>query len=199
MTVSISGDVALVGAIGDYNNNGLRSGSAYILRWNGSAWEEKQKLLAPDGAEGDYFGSSVFISGDVALVGAPYDDDQGTDSGSVYVYNVSITYVSIDIKPGAFPNSINVRNEGLIPVAILTTGDFDASTINPDSVIFAGAGKVRSAMEDVDLDGDLDMILHFKTQETDLGCEDISASLTGQTIYGDSIEGHDSIVTMGCK
>ena len=44
------------------------------------------KLLASDGAAGDEFGDSVSISGDVALVGAPRNDDKGTNSGSAYVF-----------------------------------------------------------------------------------------------------------------
>ena len=63
-SVSISGDVALVGAYGS------GSGSAYVFRWNGSSWVEEQKLLPSDGAAEDWFGYSVSISGNVALVGA---------------------------------------------------------------------------------------------------------------------------------
>jgi hypothetical protein len=85
ISVSISGDVALVGARGD-DDKGSRSGSAYVFRWNGSNWVQEQKLLASDGTEGDVFGVSVSISGDVALVGAEGDDDKGTDSGSAYVF-----------------------------------------------------------------------------------------------------------------
>ncbi len=49
-------------------------------------WSEQAKLLASDGAAEDYFGSSVSLSGDTALVGAVYDDDNGADSGSAYVF-----------------------------------------------------------------------------------------------------------------
>ncbi|MEW6074603.1 MAG: FG-GAP repeat protein [Planctomycetota bacterium] len=47
---------------------------------------EIAELLAPDGEPGDGFGYAVAIDGDVALVGAPWDDDLGPDSGSVYVF-----------------------------------------------------------------------------------------------------------------
>ncbi len=46
----------------------------------------EQKLTASDGAANDYFGFSVAISGDTALVGAVYDDDNGSESGSAYLY-----------------------------------------------------------------------------------------------------------------
>ena len=92
-SVSISGppgnEVAIVGAFGD-DDNGFASGSAYIYRFNGVNWVEEAKLLASDGAVDDLFGRSVSISGtpgnEVAIVGAWLDDDNGTDSGSVYIY-----------------------------------------------------------------------------------------------------------------
>jgi hypothetical protein len=84
-SVSISGDLAIVGAEGD-DDNGSGSGSAYIFKWNGTSWVEQQKLLASDGAAYDYFGWSVSISGDLAIVGAYGDDDNGSLSGSAYIF-----------------------------------------------------------------------------------------------------------------
>jgi hypothetical protein len=83
--VSINGDVALVGAVGD-GDNGDESGSAYVFRWNGSNWVQEQKLLPSGGAAYDWFGESVSISGNVALIGADGNDDKGDDSGSAYVF-----------------------------------------------------------------------------------------------------------------
>ena len=83
-SVSISGEVALVGA--EQIEFVPGKGKAYVFRWNGSSWVEKQKLFASDGAVGDRFGYSVSISGDVALVGAGGDDDKGSGSGSAYIY-----------------------------------------------------------------------------------------------------------------
>ena len=83
--VSLSGDTALVGAYGDDDNRG----SAYIFERNqGGAnnWGQVAKLMASDGAAIDGFGINVAISGDTAVVGACCDDDNGTDSGSAYIY-----------------------------------------------------------------------------------------------------------------
>jgi hypothetical protein len=104
--------------------------------------------------------------------------------------------VSIDIKPGSFPNSINTNSKGRLPVAILTTSDFDATTIDPATVVFAGASPVHYAIEDVDDDGDMDMILHFKIQETDIVPGDTETSLTGMTYGGVALIGFDSVRTM---
>ena len=109
--------------------------------------------------------------------------------------------VEIDIKPGSEPNSINPRSRGKIPVAILTTDTFDASTVDPSMVLFGASGSegapVQSALEDVDGDGDIDMILHFKTQETGIQYGDTSASLTGGTTDGQIIQGSNCIKTVG--
>ena len=88
----------------------------------------------------------------------------------------------IDVKPGSDPNSINLASNGVIAVAIFTTDDFDASQVDASTVVFAGANAVHSALEDVDGDGDLDMILHFRVQETNLA--DIYAQLLADDIRG---------------
>ena len=84
-SVAISDDLAISGARRD-DDNGADSGSAYIYCFLDSQWIDMAKLTASDGAEGDQFGYCVAIDGNVAAVGAPDDDDNGEDSGSVYVY-----------------------------------------------------------------------------------------------------------------
>lgn len=107
--------------------------------------------------------------------------------------NCGVIEVEIDIKPGSYPNSINLKSKGVVPVAVLTTGDFDASTVDPDTVEFAGAEPVRWALEDVDDDSDLDLLLHFKTQDLDLTEDSTEATLTGETLDGVQIEGTDTV------
>ena len=83
-SVSVSGDVAVVGANKD--DAGFESGAAYIYRAIEGNWEQEAKLTASDGAEFDFLGRSVAISGDAVLVGAYADDDAGEISGSAYVF-----------------------------------------------------------------------------------------------------------------
>ena len=104
--------------------------------------------------------------------------------------------ITIDIKPGGNPNNINPRSKGVVPVAVLTTKDFNANTIDPDTVTFAGAEPVRSMLCDVDGDGKEDMLFHFKTQElfeNDLKEDSKEATLTGETNSGDVIAGTDRV------
>lgn len=81
VSVSISGDQAVVGAI---NNQG--KGSAYVFKWDGTAWKERLKLTAADGATGDSFGVAVSMGGDYTIIGASGDDDKGSNSGSAYIF-----------------------------------------------------------------------------------------------------------------
>jgi hypothetical protein len=85
VAVCIDGDYAVVGAIED-DDNGPESGSAYFFKRDGSAWNEQDKVTAPDGYNGDHFGNAVSLNGDYALIGAQWKDDAGSNSGAVYVF-----------------------------------------------------------------------------------------------------------------
>jgi hypothetical protein len=106
---------------------------------------------------------------------------------------VIVAPVVIDIKPGNYPNSINLKSKGVAPVAVLTTSEFDASTVAPSTVILAGASPVRWTMKDVDYDGDLDMLFHFKTEDLMLNENSTEAILIGSTQNGVPIKGTDTI------
>jgi cysteine-rich repeat protein len=84
-SVALDGDTALVGASHD-DPQGQDSGSAYVFIRTGGVWTQQAKLVPGDGVYLDYFGMSVSLDGDTALIGATGDDDNGTDSGSAYVY-----------------------------------------------------------------------------------------------------------------
>ncbi len=85
-SVSISGDTALIGAFSDDNENGINSGSTYVFTRSGGVWTQQVKLLPTDGAGEDWFGWSVSVSGDTAVIGAHQDGDNGIHSGSAYVF-----------------------------------------------------------------------------------------------------------------
>lgn len=112
-------------------------------------------------------------------------------------------HVDIDIKPGSDPNSINCTNEdGVIAVAILTTDVFDATTVDHTTVTFEGAvethvnkktGEPRRHEEDVDGDGDIDLVFHFRLGDTWLDCYSTEGTLLGTTYDGYAIGGVDTV------
>ena len=82
-SVSISGDYAIVGS----HNSGLPSqGSVYVFVRSGNTWTEQAILTASDAAFQDFFGYSVSIDGNYAIIGAFGNDDNGSLSGSAYVF-----------------------------------------------------------------------------------------------------------------
>ena len=101
--------------------------------------------------------------------------------------------VEIDIRPYSSQNNINLKSRGVVPVAVLTTDNFDAATIDPATVEFAGAVPKRRKLMDVDCDGDDDMMFLFKTQELDLNQDSTEATLTAQSLTREEVSGTDEV------
>ena len=85
-SVAISGTTAIVGAHWD-DDNGFDSGSAYLF--DTITGTQIAKLLASDGMDNDQFGVAVDLSDDTAIIGAFGNDDNGADSGSAYLFDIS--------------------------------------------------------------------------------------------------------------
>ena len=85
--IAVDGDTLVVGAPLDDTSGGTDAGSVQVYRRSGSTWNLAQTVTASDGAAGDRFGISVDIDGNTLVIGARLDDDDGTNSGSVYVFN----------------------------------------------------------------------------------------------------------------
>jgi hypothetical protein len=134
------------------------------------------------------------------------DLPEGHSSPNSFVYavyaEVAVT-VDIDIKPCSDPNSINLDSKGVVPVAILGSADFDASTVDPETVELAGApaqekgksGKYGS-LDDVNGDGYLDLVIHVRTADLELNPGDTVAVLTGNLYDSTPILGSDSVRTV---
>jgi uncharacterized repeat protein (TIGR02543 family) len=127
--VSISGDYAIVGADQYYSGYDSGNGKAYIFKRDGTGWSQQQKLTALDGAAGDWFGFPVSISGDCAIVGAPRDDDMGTDSGSAYIFVFG--------PPAEYTLTVNITGSGTVAKnpekATYHYGDVVELTANPNT------------------------------------------------------------------
>jgi hypothetical protein len=107
--------------------------------------------------------------------------------------------VDIDVKPGAMPNSINRSSTGVITVSVLSSADFDASSLDPASLTFGHGGEEASLARcnpdpaDVNGDGLDDLVCHFRTALTGFLSTDTEGVLRGRTLDGLSVRGSDSV------
>ena len=111
-----------------------------------------------------------------------------------------VTAIEVDVKPGTFPNSINIGSNGTVPVAILSSASFDAATVDPLSVTLSGArvelrgrGTPMASSQDVNGDGLLDLVIHVSTEALELSDTDTEVVLEGNTFGGAAIRGTDSV------
>jgi hypothetical protein len=115
--------------------------------------------------------------------------------------SLTIMSVWIDIKPGSDPNCINNNGHGVIPVAILSSTDFDATQVDPLTVMLDGQavrivgkkGKLQAHIEDANGDGLDDLVMQIEDEDGTYQEGDTMATLTGETFDGTSILGTDTI------
>jgi hypothetical protein len=141
------------------------------------------------------------------------------EGSGIYYDNVGFDLaplrVDLDIKPGGCPNPFNGRSQGLFPVALLGTADFNVSDIDVDSLQLEGVDPFLVQYEDVaepfagDLcgcteagpDGILDLSLKFRTEDLVAAIGPIQRgdrvlTLTGALLDGTAIEGQDCVVVL---
>ncbi len=112
--------------------------------------------------------------------------------------------VAIDVKPGSDDNPVNPCGMGVLPVGVLSAGEFNALSVDPATVELAGAsvlqtrrGRFQAKAEDVNRDGRADLLLLFSPTALQLPPSATEVSLTGRTFDGAAVEGTDSIKIVG--
>lgn len=123
VSVSISNDVAVIGRVILYENRNIDPGSAYVFNKIDGTWEFKTILKADDGQAFDYFGSRVSIYNNNILIGAPLDNDNGSRSGSAYIFarnnqeewkqQVKLT-ASDGVSMDQFGSSVSINNNTVV-------------------------------------------------------------------------------------
>jgi hypothetical protein len=156
----------------------------YTVRGIGTQTGPYQLELTRESEEGDRLASKT-TSGTT------------TPGGQVELTIAAPVTVAIDIRPGGTPNSINPNNVGVIPVAILSSADFDAvANVETSSLTFGSTGFEHSLGfcdpgQDVNGDGISDLVCHFVTSATNFGPNDTQGVLQGTLRDGRSIYGID--------
>ncbi len=150
-SVAVSGETVLVGTPGDNVGPNVNQGSAYVFRRTGTTWAQEAQLLAPDGLGGDSFGQAVAIDGDVAAVGAAFDDKpSGSNVGSVYVFRRTGTVWAFEQKLVPNDPQANDRFGGAVSLVgdlIVVGASFKDIGANPDqgaAYVFKRASGVWS-------------------------------------------------------
>jgi uncharacterized repeat protein (TIGR01451 family) len=148
-SVAVSGDTAIVGAPSDDVGSNPAQGSAYVFLRTGTTWSQQQKLTAANGAFNDFFGGSVALSGDTALVGAPYKISY---LGMVYVFVRSGTVWSQQqlltaSDPGDDQFGLAVAVGGDTAVVGAPFDDMGASANQGSAYVFVRAGTVWSQQQ----------------------------------------------------
>lgn len=175
---------------------------AYSTYFGGSG-TDRGRSVAVDGMGGAYILGETDSSLDFPTTGGAFQTAYGGGSQDAFVAKIldQLT-VDVDVKPGSFPNSVNPGSKGMIPVALLSTSGFDATNADQATLRFgpgaAGIAHSSAHPKDVDDDGDIDLVLHFRTRETGIACGDETVRLTGETASGQQFEGEDAITTTGC-
>jgi len=132
--------------------------------------------------------------------------DAATDPGPVPTpepeVEPQLLTVQIDVRPGSDKNPIQLGSRGVLPVVLYGENDFAIEDVDWNSLAF-GPGAAAIAHEngphfdDVDGDGLLDMILHFRISEIGLTADDVEVCLDGQSTDGTSFEGCDDVTPVG--
>ena len=169
------------------------SGSALVYSsYLGGSGDERAQGVAVD-PSGNAYVTGVLNSSTFPTV-SPFQPAYGGGEFDAFVAKITdIVQIAIDIKPGSFPNSINLKSKGTVAVAIMGTSSFDVADVAVNTVTFAGAPPVRFSFEDVNLDGHIDLVFHFRTQDLHLTSSSTEAVLTGETLAGAPIKGTDSV------
>jgi hypothetical protein len=131
-------------------------------------------------------------------VGISFADPDGSNFRR---FECGVITAAIDVKPGSDSNCVNLGSAGVIPVAVLSSNNFDATQINPATVSLAGAsiklvaksGRFLAHREDVNGDGLLDLVCQVLTEDFFLEPGESTALFEAETFNGIQVRGEDSV------
>jgi len=178
--------------------SGYNGGSTYA-NWNPGTGEPSDccNTVGVEDNEENYLGIGLFGPG------LGWNDDDVSHFNIVgYAVEYERLSVSVDIRPGGYPNPVYLDAPGKLPVAILSSATFDASTINPSTVKFGRTGieasQVSYSLSDANGDKRKDLVCQFNIADCGFLCGDTSGVLTANTFSGCPYKGSDTVQILNC-
>lgn len=161
------------------------------------AWGFGSPTTGSASAPGAVSESARYLAVGTYTVSLTVTDKDGGSGADALTVTVKRLEVAMDVLPGSDENPVHLKGKGVLPAAVLTTADFDARLVDVASVRLGPGGATevhgRAHHEDVDGDGDVDLVLHFDTQAVGLTEASTSVSLTADLTDGRQIAGSDAV------
>ncbi|WP_182870333.1 Calx-beta domain-containing protein [Stieleria mannarensis] len=186
-SVALSGTTLVVGAHYDREID-YRAGAAYVFTSSQGIWSEQEKLLAEDGASEDQFGRDVAFSGDALMVGAFGNDDHGTDSGSVYLFQQSAPVEGGQIASETGDVAITAASV-VLEGAVSGTATLSISPSTPGANVGLGGAAGDFNLDDAELGNLIDGFNSIQIGAADSGVINLQSvtvndhlTITGSTV-----------------
>lgn len=202
----------------------VRTGHGYGIAWSDLIDGNHAISFQDVSATGQLVGAPVRLTTEPAFLTNPVIAWSGTNFGVAWAdYRLGPRFpgvfftlvgcgpgeaieVGIDILPGSDDNVIRLSGQGILPVAILSTAEFDATTVDPATVLLAGApvhlkqsGAYACQPQDVDGDGRTDLLCQVEKGSLQLHAGDTIAVLTASTFDGEALQGQDTVRVLAGK
>lgn len=132
------------------------AGFHYSIDWDGDGVEDE----TADGLDGTTVQHAFADAGPATVIVTATDKDGGVSSPVSLAVNI--------IQPVTFnvgPSQVNLNGDGVVPVSLLSTPSFLVTSLDVATLRLAGAAPVKATFSDLDNDGDLDLMLHFRRQD----------------------------------
>ncbi|MDG0867181.1 DUF642 domain-containing protein [SAR202 cluster bacterium JH702] len=195
-----SGETVVLGAT--FSDAGVNDVHTASVDWAGSVGSPVVTDTSGS-ASGSLSDSQQFFGLGDHTVTVTVTDNDGAESDAVtFTVTVLRAAIDIDVKPGSDVNPLNLNGNGVVPIAVLGSAEFDVSTLISGSVLAGAEGSVVAApvhgghIEDVNGDGFDDYVFHFREWElgvTGDALTRVPVYLTAESTDGVLFGGEDDV------